>query len=267
MRKGAEFDGLTRRQLDERKYYDDFYPKRVLAKGLEVRFDIISGEKRSHNPYWYTYQCLMESDLTNKRILDVGCGIGDHTIRLAKLGASVVGLDISPVAIKTARHRAKIHDLIENVQFCVGVIEKLNFKDEQFDFVFGIDILHHVEVEPAVREIVRVLRKGGRAYFKEWRYIPFLDTFKRVSLLRKLTGMKTPALFQCTKGEKKLDKHDFLIVTKYFSHVQIAEFGLFTRLAKWISAESELEKIDALFFKLFPVLCKYGDAVVLQCIK
>jgi methylase of polypeptide subunit release factors len=51
-------------------------------------------------------------------VLDIGCGLGDNAVYLAKNGHAVTGLDISPTALTTAEQRAK--DAGVNVKFAVS---------------------------------------------------------------------------------------------------------------------------------------------------
>src|SRR5262252_8397137 len=79
------------------------------------------------------------------RVLELGCGTGEFTRRVAPSGAKV-----------GARAR-----------FARGNAEVLPFRDSAFDVVYGCSVLHHLAVEVALREVRRVLRPGGRLVFSE----------------------------------------------------------------------------------------------------
>ena len=88
-------------------------------------------------------------------ILDLGCGDGVLTQRIAASGAHVLGADASPAMIAAARERG-----IEAEQ---AVAEQLPFRDETFDGVFSNAVLHWVRGQDAMLEQVRrVLKPGGR---------------------------------------------------------------------------------------------------------
>lgn len=97
------------------------------------------------------------------RILEVGCGIGDYTRGLAaSTAAQVVSLDIAPGLVAHAQH-----DRPERVRFVAADIEKLPFDAGRFDAVVGNAVLHHLRLDRAVPEMLRVLAPGGRLCFAE----------------------------------------------------------------------------------------------------
>jgi SAM-dependent methyltransferase len=73
-------------------------------------------------------------------VLDIGCGLGDNAIYLAKSGHNVTGLDISPTALITAERRAK--DAGVNVTFAVTDSTKLEGYTEAFDTVVDSGMFH-----------------------------------------------------------------------------------------------------------------------------
>ena len=93
-----------------------------------------------------------------RALLDVGCGTGFLIDRLAKRrGAEYVGLDLSPEMLKMARQKR-----IAGARFVQGTADKLPFKAEAFDIVTCSQSFHHYPYpERAMREALRVLRRGG----------------------------------------------------------------------------------------------------------
>ncbi|WP_051450626.1 class I SAM-dependent methyltransferase [Actinospica robiniae] len=105
------------------------------------------------------------------RALDVGCGTGYLTSMLAAAvapGGSVSGVDASAAMVAEAnRLRSSTH-----CTYTVGAAERLEFEDGRFDVVTSSLMLHHLPTElrvPALREMRRVLRPGGRVLIAEFR--------------------------------------------------------------------------------------------------
>ena len=101
-----------------------------------------------------------------RRILDAGCGTGDHTFYLAQRfpHAEIVGVDVDSSRI--ARNRETVSLLgVRNVTFEVQDLTQLPW-EEQFDLVVAIDVLEHIlDQQAAVRSLWRVLHRGGRFFF------------------------------------------------------------------------------------------------------
>jgi ubiquinone/menaquinone biosynthesis C-methylase UbiE len=96
--------------------------------------------------------------------LEIGAGTGFFTLNLALAGVLAGPLhvtDLSPGMVQAAQRNAVEAGL--QVQGRVADVEELPYPDGSFDLVVGHAVLHHVpDVDQAFREIVRVLRPGGR---------------------------------------------------------------------------------------------------------
>jgi SAM-dependent methyltransferase len=101
------------------------------------------------------------------RVLDCGCGTGMAAVLWARSGARVWGFDISPQRVSLAKKRAVVNGVANQVSLQVGAFEELCYQAESFDLLFGIHVLHHVDVAKAAREAHRVLKPGGKAVFWE----------------------------------------------------------------------------------------------------
>lgn len=94
------------------------------------------------------------------KILDVGCGTGNFSIKLAKMGCEVVGIDISDEMLTKARKKSR--DLGMNIEFYNMDIYDLKFEEETFDGVFSMAAFEFIkEPQKAYEEMFRVLKKNG----------------------------------------------------------------------------------------------------------
>ncbi len=101
-------------------------------------------------------------DHSMKRVLDWGAGAGRHTVYLASLGFSVVGMDPSPEGIREARRWLEAERLAAELQLVSpGGIPAA---DASFDAALSLYAIEHgrrEQVLESIREIRRVLRPGG----------------------------------------------------------------------------------------------------------
>jgi trans-aconitate 2-methyltransferase len=120
-------------------------------------WDVARYEGR-HSFVWRQAQDLVEllSPQPGERVLDLGCGTGHLTARIAARGAWVIGMDASPAMVEQARRN------YPDLHFLVGDARDFRFS-EPFDAVFSNAVLHWIkEQERAVACIVEALRPGGR---------------------------------------------------------------------------------------------------------
>jgi SAM-dependent methyltransferase len=106
-------------------------------------------------------------DLRGREVLELGSGMGEMTTLLARSGARVTALDISPGSIAVARRRAQLHGVDGAIGFVCAAGEDLPLEGDRFDVVVGKAVLHHLDAGRAAPELHRVLRPGGRAAFAE----------------------------------------------------------------------------------------------------
>lgn len=95
------------------------------------------------------------ADLSGRRVLDVGCGVGMYTDAFLRETPHVLGVEIERERAREANQRA------------AGVVqapgERLPFASGTFDLLFSHEVLEHVDDDRAcAKEMVRVTRPGGR---------------------------------------------------------------------------------------------------------
>lgn len=97
-----------------------------------------------------------------KRILDLGCGTGRHTVFLAKNGFDVFGLDIAPSGLCATLQTLSKAGLIAHVT--LSDIQQLPFEDAFFDAIISLRVIHHnrlLAIQETVSEMHRVLKPLG----------------------------------------------------------------------------------------------------------
>ena len=100
------------------------------------------------------------------RALELGCGTGFFLLNLMQSGVASSGsvTDLSPGMVKVALRNAE--NLGLDVDGRVADAETIPYDDDTFDLVVGHAVLHHIpDVEQALREVLRVLKPGGRFVF------------------------------------------------------------------------------------------------------
>ncbi len=197
-----------------------------------------------------------------KDILDYGCGEGEAASYLCQYGAkSLIGIDISDVAVKKAQERF-LSVSKPPMEFRVMNAEELELDDNAVDVVFGIGILHHLDLEAACKEIGALLRPDGCAIFLE----P-LGNNPAIWLFR----TATPALR--TPDEHPLVAADFRTLGRYFSEVDKAFANLTTLLTVplfWLPGRRKvfrlLKRLDSLAFRALPPTrwCAWNVRLVLS---
>jgi 2-polyprenyl-3-methyl-5-hydroxy-6-metoxy-1,4-benzoquinol methylase len=96
-------------------------------------------------------------------VLELGCGTGSFTQELARSGADVVAIDVSPELLEIAKANCSA----PNVQYQIQNAYSLSYSEGVFDSVVGSSVLHHLEIKEALRDVYRVLKPAGSIYFTE----------------------------------------------------------------------------------------------------
>jgi 2-polyprenyl-6-hydroxyphenyl methylase / 3-demethylubiquinone-9 3-methyltransferase len=103
-------------------------------------------------------------NLSNLKLLDIGCGGGVLAEEFASMGCQVSGIDISLRSIQIARTHAARAGL--SIEYHVGSATQLSFEPESFDAVSCCDVLEHIhEWKQVIAEAGRVLKPDGLFFF------------------------------------------------------------------------------------------------------
>jgi len=118
------------------------------------------GDGLNHNVIFPVIKNIL-GDISNKIILDSGCGSGYFAAKLAKKAKKVVGTDFAETFIKLCENK---YQDISNLSFFVhDVTKNMPFNDGAFDFVVSKMVLQYVStLDIFANETKRVLNKGGK---------------------------------------------------------------------------------------------------------
>lgn len=217
-----------------------------------------------HTVYPLEYAYALLGDVRGRTVLDFGCGSGENTLLLAKRGAKAVGVDISADLIALARRRLAINGLPDAAQFIVGSAHDLPVGSDSVDVVFGIAILHHLDLEATSREVHRVLKRGGRAIFQE----PVRDS-RLIRALRRCVPYKAPDV---SEFERPLTEREVNGFTARFRTCSVRAFSLpFVNLTQALPPLRRYihsaYRIDGALLKHAPILKPYTGVRVFEVTK
>jgi ubiquinone/menaquinone biosynthesis C-methylase UbiE len=104
--------------------------------------------------------------LRDRRLLDVGCGMGGKTVWYAEAGSrSVIGVDLLPRHARQSARFAALRGQQARVHVAVADAMRLPFADASFEVVTANDSMEHfADPAAALAELARVLRPGGHLY-------------------------------------------------------------------------------------------------------
>jgi SAM-dependent methyltransferase len=97
------------------------------------------------------------------RCLELGCGTGEFTARLAQSSCTLVGIELSETTAAIARERVggRAEIVVGNVETGEGI------EGREFDAIVGVSVLHHVDLDACLAHTFTLLRPGGRFAFSE----------------------------------------------------------------------------------------------------
>ena len=164
-----------------------------------------------------------------------------------------------------ARKRLEANNIEGDVEFIVGSAHDVPLPDESVDIVFGMAILHHLDLELSAKEVKRVLTKGGRAIFNE----PVRNS-RILKVLRKLIPYRPPDI---SPYERPLTDKELKTFAEGFSSYSTRGFNFPTtevlkilpflpRKCKEISSQ-----IDQSVMNVFPRLKHFTETRVMELIK
>ena len=189
------------------------------------------------------------------RVLELGCGTGYFTRELARSGAEVIAVDVSPELLEIARA-----DRYTNVCYEIQNACAMSYPDAVFDSVVGSSVLHHLEIKEALREIYRVLKVGGTIYFTEPNMLnPQIVVQKNVPWIKRRLGDSPDETAFFRRSLRRLLKQTG------FRDVQIQPFD-------FLHPKTPLPLVNGLdavgrFLERMPVVCEFAGSLYIRAAK
>ena len=187
--------------------------------------------------------------------LEIGCGTGMFTEMFAKSGAKLTAVDISLDLIKKAQARNLPSD---RVLFLEKRIEDYDI-DDSFDAVIGSSVLHHLDIETALKKIYSLLRPGGFMCFTEPNMLN-----PQVFIERKFRYL-LPCLWYVSADETALVRWKFrnLLIKTGFEKIEIIPFD-------WLHPATPIPLIRlmsniGMLFENTPILREFAGSLCIQC--
>lgn len=216
---------------------------------------------------WRQMAAVLLGNVSGKELLDYGCGMGEESVYLAKLGAKVTAIDISDVGIATAKRRAAYHGL--DIRAYEMRCDPTSFPAASFDLVHGMGILHHVGIEPGLAEVWRLLRPGGVGVFLEpMGDHPGIEAVKELIMKH---GRFLADFDPHTDHEHNLTWKEIEDATRRFSRTRTYPYHLLYRAKRFLPkpewAHNAARRFDQALLAVAPFLKRYVGAVVIQVMK
>ncbi len=196
-----------------------------------------------------------EQDWPYGRALELGCGTGFFLLNLKQAGVLAEGhvTDLSPGMVEVARRNAR--NLGFEVEGRVADAESLPYPDDHFDLVVGHAVLHHIpDVELALREVLRVLKPGGRFVFagEPTKYGDFIARrLSRLTWWATVRATRLPRLKDWARPQTELDASSRAAALESVVDLHTfdpAELRSLARRAGAVEVETKTDELTAAWF-------------------
>lgn len=203
------------KQLDRLAVERDFHD--AWADSEQVELIDLRGSNEVCTAPEMRYITRRLGNLKGKRLLDVGCGLGEASVYFAMQGADVTSSDLSQGMLDAATRLANANSV--KIRQHLGSAEDMCLSaDQTFDIIYAGNLLHHVDIESTLSRIQHHLADGGvLVTWDPLAYNPAINIYRGMAM-----DVRTP-------DEHPLTLKDIRSFRKYFSHVE-TRFFWFTTL-------------------------------------
>jgi ubiquinone/menaquinone biosynthesis C-methylase UbiE len=164
----------------------------------------------------YIRTTLAGRDLSGKRVLDIGSGLGGHDIVLAQdYGAEATGIEIEPDLLARARRLVAREGLSDRIRLELVSPGPLPFVDKSFDVVYSSGAFTQIADKSGMfRECLRVLRPGGELLVYDWMKSPgpysadMLYFFKMEELTYAMDTLEAHGVLLAQAGFESIELED-----------------------------------------------------------
>jgi len=240
------------RLADEARFADQSYAR--YAHNLDMNQIFFKKYAEPQDDWdWRQYGAKLLGSVKGCRVLDYGCGQGEESTYLAKMGAHVTAIDISPVGIRLTKERARVNGVGDRVNAKLMRCDPTEFPSESFDVIHGFGILHHIGLQTGVMEIKRLLRPGGRGLF-----------FEHMSNSRLIEWFR-PKEKNYTKGERPLTWKEIQEIRPEFSRMVIRPFHIASRLRRRVPLLNRpaVKRVDHAVLSALPFMRHFASGMVI----
>ena len=190
----------------------------------------------------------------DKRVLEIGCGIGTDTMNFARHGALVAAVDLSEKSLEMARKRAAIYNLADRIDFFHSSAEQLEHfaPSEPFDLVYSFGVVHHTPHPERILEQIRNYVRSGTTvkimvYHRySWKVFWILLTYgncqfwRLTELVARYSEAETgcPVTYTYSKGELRnlMERNGFHVKQIRADHIfpyRIEEYKKYRYVKEW----------------------------------
>lgn len=240
----------------ERAHHDAWASESALPDARHVNEALTSPELR------YIHRQL--APIKGKRVLDVGCGLGEASAYFAMCGADVTATDLSPGMLKATATLAQANGV--SVRTHLSAAEDFGLAEE-FDVIYVGNLFHHVDIEATLARLLPLLKANGTLV--SWdpvKYNPLINVYRAIA-----TETRTPDEHPLTFRDVRVLRARFAdSSTKFFWLSTLAIFVIMalsrnpnkTRYwkavvdesSKWAPLYRPLAALDAVLLAMFPFL-------------